>query len=258
MKTLHILLAFAILGCASLFADQAWITGTPKVENGVLLFKTDAGPTYKMGTTKTATELLSALQACAQKGTAIRAYGDVYATDEIPPNYTGPKLPAKSFIVWKLHLPNEKDTFDQQPTSHVPKTPPNKSPTSHVPKTPESRPNTQLQTNPGFFNVEKGSTLRSQVIRGLLRAAYLGNEKLARSNPNNIQFVLGTCICDGKTVAVKVAGGTGKAAVANPIPILVILRPDGAGNWVVVNEYTSITPAQRSALIAAGLPAGLF
>ena len=248
-----------MLTSATCLAKETWLTGTPFINSGkVLLFRADGmilnntgGSVLLLGTSRSAASLLPTLQAAAEKHMAIRLYGDISRNPDnnYPPGYKGDALPNMQFIVWKIHMPNEIDTWDAgvKPTGLLKENAPN-SPRQDSGPTGQVRP---------FSNVDESGPLMSNVREALLRHVYRGNAELARSNPNEIRFRLGRCITNGETVFLKVFGASGKGAVKQA-PMLVILTYDGQGGLNVVKDAVTFNRTEKANLIRMGFPEDLF
>ena len=264
-KTILILAVISSAICCQ--AKETWLTGTPFVSAGnVLLFRTDAmlqnnsgGRVLLLGTTRNAVSLLPALQAAAGKRVALRLYGDISMdpNNNYPPGYQGDALPNMRFIIWKIHMPDEIDTWDAgvKPSGLLKEEIPLRN-GQPIPNAPARQLGSTGQVRP-FSNVDPDSQLMKNVRFAMLRHVYRGNEEWARTNPNGIRFRLGRCITNGETVFVKALGATGKGAVKQA-PMLLILTYDGQGNLNLVKDDVRFSREEKANLIRIGFPEDLF
>lgn len=266
MKTkLLILLALCVTGISNARETETWLTGTPFVtKNRLLMFRLDApiegnsgGAVVKLGVAKNATSFFPALEAAAKKEIMVRLYGRIGDDDTLPPNYSGPPLPSMSFIVWKAHMPNEKDTWDPgQKHQNIAKD--DVLIDNQTGKIVASKPAATSQPagtmDYRLFEVPKNTPLRRDIILGIRDRVYNNNRSLSIQNPRHVEMTFAAMLCDGQIAVAKLTNLTAEGQYHDPSPILLFLRQNQVGNWYIYQEVNHMTPQEKEVWVSKGAP----
>jgi len=257
----------ALTACSlTAHAVETWLTGTLFVGNGVLLFRTDApiegntgGPVVKLGTSRNATNLLPVLQAAAEKRMILRLYGDIAKDNTVPPGYSGEPLPNISFVIWKMHMPNEKDTWDpgQKPKNLRKDDVLIDNGSGKVVASQPAGTGYGELGNPAI-EVPKKSALRRAIILGVRDSVYNNNRRLSIENPRHIDMTFSHFLCDGKDAAVKLTKLTADGPFRDPSPLLLFLRQNEAGDWYIYKQVQRVSQQELDYWTARGWPKSLF
>ena len=241
--------SFLVLSsCVGGFAQEGWMTGKPVSVSGTLLFQTErpikdnSGGTFTVLTTTPdgAQLLLPALAQAADNGATVRLYGVLKPNSGPPPaGYSGPPLPNIQFVVWKLHAPNEEDTFDNSPPAPV------AAPSQEAPFYPKQQ-----------FLVTKDTPQRRAIILAIFEFIY-GNHKMAVENPQHLQISWSHFYCDGLDALIKITALMSDTDLHVPVPFIIGLHKDAGEKWRVVKSGI-LAPHGRETFIRDGYPPSFY
>ena len=171
-------------------------------------------------------------------------YGRLEANSTVvPTTYSGPALPNMQFVVWKIHSPNEEDTFDepvQQPSAQM--VSPREMKAAAVAKT----------------AVPKNTALRRAIILGILEKIYKGGRKSAIANSWNCKITCSHFYIDGRNAIVRATAITAECPLAAQCPMLILLHKGTDGLWHFDNSYAKLSSQYKSELLDQGYPESML